>query len=66
MTSLLQPEPWVLNGISNERYKGILFVVCVCGDAIPVLVSVLLLVVSSVFIGKATNAQYQPILFDII
>ena len=56
----------MLNGISNERYKGILFVVRVCGDAIPVLVSVLLLVVSSVFIGKATNAQYQPILFDII
>ena len=23
MSSLLQPEPWMFNGINNKRYKGI-------------------------------------------
>lgn len=27
--TLIQPEPWVLDGINNERYKGILFIVYV-------------------------------------
>ena len=26
MTSLLQPEPWVLKGINNKKYKGNQFI----------------------------------------
>ena len=31
MTYLLQPEPWVLDGMKHERYKGMYIqLICMC------------------------------------